>query len=161
MVSIISVKDLSDELGISRQAVYKRINQLPPRCQPKKINGVYRLSAQTVDLIRNFEEVTTKVTTGDNQSVVTLETQVKDLKEDKKRLYEQLIQKDTQLNQFQTLLDQQQQLTLQSNQQIHQLQLEASKQIEEQTSPEPVQAEKKEPDVPPVKQGWLNRFFNK
>ena len=163
-MTIISVKDLSEELGISRQAVYKRINQLPLRCQPKKIDGVYKLSAQTIDLIRNFEEVTTNVTTTDNQPVVTLETQVKELKEDKKRLYEQLIQKDKQINKLQLLVDQQQQLTLQSNQQIHQLQLEATKQTEEQpnqTTPAPVQAEKTEPNPLPVKTGFFSRLFKK
>lgn len=163
-MTIVSVKDLSEELGISRQAVYKRINQLPPRCQPKKKDGVYKLSAQTIDLIRNFEEVTTNVTTTDNQPVVTLETQVKELKEDKRRLYEQLIQKDKQINKLQLLVDQQQQLTLQSNQQIHQLQLEATKQIEEQpnqTTPAPVQAEKTELNPLPTKKGFFSRLFKK
>lgn len=73
----------------------------------------------------------------------------------------QLESKDKQIDKLQTLVDQQQQLTLQSNQQIHQLQLEAVKQKEEQANPEPVQAEKTEPDLPPAKKGWFNRLFNK
>lgn len=50
-VTTISVKELSEELGISRQAVYKRINQLPKSSQPK-IDGVYKLTAPIIDLIR-------------------------------------------------------------------------------------------------------------
>jgi DeoR/GlpR family transcriptional regulator of sugar metabolism len=117
-VTTISVRELSEELGISRQAVYKRINQLPKSSQPKKINGVYRLTDSIVDLIRDFEDVTTNVTTNDNQMVVIMETRINELKEVQKKLYEQLDQKDKQLHQFQTLLDQQQRLTLQTNKQI-------------------------------------------
>lgn len=150
----ISVKELSEELGISKQAIHKRMEQLPTQFQPEMVDGVYELTPKIADAIRLSKKESTTV----NQPVVdhidALGMQIRELKEEKERLYGQL-------DQFQTLLNQQQQLTLQSNQQIHQLQLEASKQTEEQTSPEPVQAEKKEPDLPPVKQGWLNRFFNK
>lgn len=76
----------------------------------------------------------------------------------------QLESKDKQIDKLQTLVDQQQQLTLQSNQQIHQLQLEATKQTEEQpnqTTPGPVQAEKTESNPPPVKKSFFSRFFEK
>ena len=68
----------------------------------------------------------------------------------------------SQLDQFQTLLNQQQQLTLQSNQQIHQLQLEATKQTEEppdQNSPAPVQSKKTISNPLPLKRGFLSRLF--
>ena len=54
--------------------------------------------------------------------VVIMETRINELKEVQKKLYEQLDQKDKQLDRFQTLLDQQQRLTLQTNKQIEQLQ---------------------------------------
>ena len=160
-VTTISVKELSEELGISRQAVYKRINQLPARSQPKKIDGVYRLSDSTIDLIRNFEEVTTN----DNRAVVIMETRIKELKEVQKKLYEQLDQKDKQLHQFQTLLDQQQRLTLQTNKQLEQLQIETTKNKEDNSNPKDsyvsnaATEDKTEP--PQVKKGFFSRLFNK
>ena len=153
----ISVKELSEELGISKQAIHKRMEQLPSQFQPEMVDGVYELTLKTADAIRVSKKESTTVNQPMVDHIDALEMQIRELKEEKERLYGQL-------DQFQTLLDQQQQLTLQSNQQIHQLQLEASKQTEEQptqTNPESVQAEKTEPDLPPVKQGWLNRFFNK
>ena len=150
-MAIISIKELSEELGISRQAVYKRIHQLPTQCQPKKIDGVYKLTPKTVDLIRNYEDVTTQLPTADNQLVGIMKTQINELKEDKERLYEQLFQKDKQLDHLQKLLDQQQQLTLQTNQQIQHLQLEETKETEKKLEA----FEEKE-----AKKGFFSRWFN-
>ena len=36
-MTTISVKKLSEELGISKQAIHKRMEQLPTRFQPKKL----------------------------------------------------------------------------------------------------------------------------
>lgn len=166
-VTTISIKELSEELGISRQAVYKRINQLPARSQPKKIDGVYRLTDSIVDLIRNFEEVTTDVTTNDNHVVVIMETRIKELKEVQKKLYEQLDQKDRQLHQFQTLLDQQQRLTLQTNKQIEQLQIESTKNKEDNSNTKDsyvsnaATEDKTETEPPQAKKGFFSRLFNK
>lgn len=164
-MTTISVRELSEELGISRQAVYKRINQLPKSSQPKKIDGVYKLTTPIIDLIRNFEDVSTEETTYDNQMVVIMETRINELKEVQKKLYEQLDQKDKQLHQFQTLLDQQQRLTLQTNKQMEQLQLESSKNAEENTSQkEPYVSNpetEKETEPAQVKKGFFNRLFNK
>ena len=164
-MSTISVKELSKELGISRQAVYKRINQLPKSSQPKKIDGVYKLTTPIIDLIRNFEDVSTEETTSDNHMVVIMETRINELKEVQKKLYEQLDQKDKQLHQFQTLLDQQQRLTLQTNKQIEQLQLESSKNAEENTSQKEQYVSnaetKKETEPAQVKKGIFSRLFHK
>ena len=148
-MAIISIKELSEELGISRQAVYKRIHQLPSQCQPKKIDGVYKLTPKTVDLIRNFEDVTTKLPTNDNQLVGIMKTQINELKEDKERLYEQLFQKDKQLDHLQKLLDQQQQLTLQANRQNERLQLQL--QFFQEKDDE---VEEEETDSPERKKWW-------
>ena len=83
-----------------------------------------------------------------------------ELKEDKKRLYGQL-------DQFQILLDQQQQLTLQSNQQIQQLQLSVTKQSEDNTSqkdsyvPNAASEEQTERETPEINKGFFSRLFNK
>lgn len=164
-MTTISVRELSEELGISRQAVYKRINKLPKSSQPKKIDGVYRLTDSIVDLIRDFEDVSTDVTTNDNHLVVIMETRINELKEVQKKLYEQLDQKDKQLHQFQTLLDQQQRLTLQTNKQIEQLQLESTKNTEENTSQKdnyvPNAETEKGTEPAQAKKGFLSRLFLK
>lgn len=155
-MAIISVKKLSEELGISKQAVYKRLEQLPDHFQPKKVDGVYKLTAETADAIRKNK----KPSTTDNQPKVdevdALKMQINELKEDKKRLYGQL-------DQFQILLDQQQKLTLQSNQQIQQLQLAITSQSEENTSQKDqyVPNTEKETEPPQVKKGFFSRLFNK
>lgn len=154
-MTTISVRELSEELGISKQAIHKRMEQLPFQFQPKMVDGVYQLTPEIVDAIRSSKKKSTTVNQPEVDYVDALETQIKELKEEKKRLY-------SQLDQFQTLLNQQQQLTLQSNQQIHQLQLEATKQTEEppdQNSPAPVQSKKTISNPLPLKRGFLSRLF--
>ena len=159
-VTTISVKELSEELGISRQAIHKRIEQLPARFQPKKVDGVYELTAEIADAIRVFKKSSTTVNQPAIDEVDALKMQINELKEDKKRLYGQL-------DQFQILLDQQQQLTLQSNQQIQQLQLSVTKQSEDNTSqkdsyvPNAASEEQTERETPEIKKGFFSRLFNK
>ena len=158
-VTTISVKELSEELGISRQAIHKRIEQLPARFQPKKVDGVYELTAEIADAIRVFKKSSTTVNQPAIDEVDALKMQINELKEDKKRLYGQL-------DQFQILLDQQQQLTLQSNQQIQQLQLSVTKQSEDNTSqkdsyvPNAASEEQTEREIPEIKKGFFSRLFN-
>ena len=120
-----------------------------------------------IDLIRNIEEVSTEETTNDNHMVVIMETRINELKEVQKKLYEQLDQKDKQLDRFQTLLDQQQRLTLQTNKQIEQLQLESTKDIEANTSQNDQYVsnsaieEKIDIHTSQVKKGFFSRLFNK
>ena len=65
-------------------------------------------------------------------------------------LEEQLVKKDEQIEKMQTLLDQQQQLTLQTNQQIQHLQLEETKETEKKLEA----FEEKE-----AKKGFFSRWF--
>lgn len=159
-MTTISVKELSEELGISRQAIHKRIEQLPARFQPKKVDGVYELTAEIADAIRVFKKSSTTVNQPAVDEVDALKMQINELKEDKKRLYGQL-------DQFQVLLDQQQQLTLQSNQQIQQLQLYITKQSEDNTSqkdsyvPNAASEEQTESETPEIKKGFFSRLFSK
>ncbi|MGB7460736.1 MAG: HTH domain-containing protein [Carnobacterium jeotgali] len=159
-MTTISVKELSEELGISRQAIHKRIEQLPARFQPKKVDGVYELTAEIADAIRVFKKSSTTVNQPAVDEVDALKMQINELKEDKKRLYGQL-------DQFQILLDQQQQLTLQSNQQIQQLQLSVTKQSEDNTSqkdsyvPNAASEEQTERETPEIKKGFFSHLFNK
>lgn len=159
-MATISVKKLSEELGISKQAVHKRIEQLPDCFQPKKVDGVYELTAETADAIRKNKKASTTVNQPMVDAVDALKMQINELKEEKKRLYGQL-------DQFQLLLDQQQQLTLQSNQQIQQLQLSITSQSEENTSQKDSYVfnsdieEKSDIHALQVKKSFFNRLFNK
>lgn len=162
-MATISVKKLSEELGISKQAVHKRIEQLPVCFQPKKVDGVYELTAETADAIRKNKKASTTVNQLPVDAVVevdALKMQINELKEEKKRLYGQL-------DQFQLLLDQQQQLTLQSNQQIQQLQLSITSQSEENTSQKDSYVfnsdieEKSDIHASQVKKSFFSRLFNK
>lgn len=156
-MTTISVKELSKELGISKQAIHKRMEQLPPQFQPKMVDGVYELTPKIADAIRFSKKKSTTVNQPKVAHIDALKMEISELKEEKERLY-------SQLEQFQKLLDQQQQLTLQSNQQIHQLQLEATKQIEgqpSQTTPASVQTEKSESTPPSVKKKFFKRLFGK
>lgn len=154
----VSVRELAKELGISKQAIHKRTEQLPPEFQPEKVDGVYELTPRIADAIRDSKKQATTVNQPQVDEVDVLNRQISDLKEDKKQLYRQL-------DQYQKLLDQQQQLTLQSNQQIHQLQLARTEEVEDppnQTKASPVvPKEEAELNQPPTKKGFFNRLFNK
>jgi len=124
----LSVRELANELNISKQAVHKKINQLPAKLTPKKVNGAYRLSPKVVAAIKDLTDSSPTDNQLDNQpvdgEVVALKMVIEELKKDKEQLYKQLDQKDTQLGQVQKLVDQQQQLTLQANKQNERLQLQ-------------------------------------
>lgn len=132
----LSVKQLAEELNITKQAVHKKIAQLPTELTPNKVNGAYRLSPKIVDFIKN----STNYQSTDNQQVnqpvegevVALKMFIDELKEEKEKLYKQLDQKDSQLHQVQKLVDQQQQLTLQANRQNERLQLQLDQYEEEE-----------------------------
>lgn len=65
-MTYITVKKLADELEISKQAIHKRIKQLPPELKPELIKGAYRLSDQTANFIRDSVQPTTSDNQPDN-----------------------------------------------------------------------------------------------
>lgn len=65
-MTYITVKKLADELEISKQAIHKRIKQLPPALKPELIKGAYRLSDQTANFIRDSVQPTTSDNQPDN-----------------------------------------------------------------------------------------------
>lgn len=127
-VGDLSVKELAEELNVTKQAIHKKITQLPTELTPNKVNGAYRLSPKIVDIIRNSTNEQPTDNQQNNQpiegEVVALKMLIDELKEEKEKLYKQLDQKDSQLHQVQKLVDQQQQLTLQANRQNERLQLQ-------------------------------------
>jgi len=117
-----TIKELADELNISKQALQKRINQLPDNLKPTKVGGKFLIN---VDLQKYFYDVFGIKQRKDNLVVDfdnRLSAVVNSLKEDKQILIDRLEVKEKEMERMQKLLDQQQQLTLQSNKQIETLQ---------------------------------------
>jgi len=134
--SDITIKDLADELGITKQAVRRYFEQLPSELVPTKKGGSYQINAKAQDFIRDkVNRVDTKLDSqvGINKDSfsVNIDTNVdsenelikfqKEFIQDKN---EQIKSLKEQINKLHMLLDQQQQLTLQSNKQIEKLQLQ-------------------------------------
>ena len=107
-----TVRELAEELGVSKQAIHKKINQLPSELTPKKLEGAYQLTEEIADSIRASVKNATTVNQPVNQpvdgEVGALKMMIKELKEEKAKLYDQLERKDEQLSQLQKLVDQQQ-----------------------------------------------------
>jgi len=147
-----TIKELADELGVSKQAIQKRINNLPTNQQPTKVGGKYLLDENATDLIRSYydpnkeeykENANAKQQVVDN---VLLEV-VDSLKADKIELFDAMKAKDIQIEKLQKLLDQQQVLTLQANKKIAELELTVNEEEEkkgEKETPEEVKQETNE-----------------
>lgn len=58
-MNTLSVKKLADELKVSKQAIHKRIKQLPSNLKPELVKGAYELSVETADYIRSEVQSTT------------------------------------------------------------------------------------------------------
>ncbi|NTK43157.1 HTH domain-containing protein, partial [Enterococcus faecium] len=106
-----TIKELAEELGISKQAIRKHFDKLPTKLTPKLIDGKYVISTKAQEFIRNSINQTNEVDAEVDSSVDSV--LVKELKEKNKQIEHLQNIIETQ----QKLLDQQQQLTLQANQQ--------------------------------------------
>ena len=163
-----TIKELAEEIGVSNTAISKKITDTQKKNWFTKIGNQFVISEKGQTAIKSMFEETRK---GKSQTSYRNNTnQVSD-----SYFYqEQLIAKDKQIDMLQillkeqqTLLDQQQRLTLQTNKQIEQLQLESSKNAEENTSQKepyvsnPETEEKKNTEISEVKKGFFNRLFNK
>ena len=138
-----TIKELADELGVSKQAIRKHLEKLPPTLSvTKKENAIY-LDTDVTAFVRSkvtrvTDNVTSKVTSNkfnekktennlkrDEKNANNYEIE-KILNEQLKIKDKQLAEKDKQIQTMQKLLDQQQQLSLQSNKQIEKLQFQLS-----------------------------------
>lgn len=136
-----TIKQLADELGVSKQAIQKRLKKLPDNQQPTKVNGTYLLNDSVVSTIRkaylkgkegdnlSTNQQPTSDNVGDN---LIFKEVIADLKNDKINLFDSIKEKDDQIKQLQKLLDQQQVLTLQANKKIEQLELTLEQTDEEE-----------------------------
>ena len=142
-----TIKELADELGVSKQAIRKHLEKLPPTLSiTKKGNTIY-LNTAVSNLVRSkvtrvTGNVTGKVTSNRFKEKETISNTKRDTKptntndvekvvnEQLKIKDKQIAEKDKQIQTMQKLLDQQQQLSLQTNKQIEQLQLQLSNETE-------------------------------
>ncbi|WP_139843569.1 DUF536 domain-containing protein [Enterococcus sp. 7E2_DIV0204] len=150
-----TIKELAEELGISKQAIRKHLARLPPTLSVTKTGRVHTLNADVQDFIRNrVTTVTDNQDSNQNNEVTILkDVVISDLKQDK-------IDLKNQVSELQKLLDQQQQLTLQSNKRIEQL--EAQLQIGSETSEEKkASAEEQQPDPDSVQDKKWWHFLKK
>jgi len=124
-----TIKELADELNISKQAVRKHFDKMPTKLIPTKVDGRYMISLESACYIKSkvLKEIppTNQVDSTINQPIdikvdsIVTETLMNKLLKEKEDRISFLENQNENLNK---LLDQQQQLTLQSNKQIEQLQ---------------------------------------
>lgn len=134
----VTIKVLAEELGISKQAVRRYFEQLPSSLIPTKTKGTYLINTEAQRFIaekvgRVDTNVDTKLDTDNVKLDITLDTDIDTAKDKQIELLkkEVITDKEVQINSLKEqvdslhkLLDQQQQLTLQSNKQIDKLQFQ-------------------------------------
>ena len=138
-----TIKELADELHVSKQRIQQVIDKLPTSKKPKKIGNKFLLNPLIQKEIKKriLKKTTTeKQQVGDNYSTTNDNNYFKTLES-------QLNQKDKQIDKLQSLLDQQQILTLQANKKIEQLEYQSE---EKEEVPQPETLEKK---------NWFSKLF--
>jgi len=127
-----TIKELADDLNVSKDKIKYQVRKLP-RELPVKIDGVTYLNSVAISTILNSMGVKIPSKKQGYNPPVTHELPSENivdlLKKELKKKDSLLVEKDMQINklldhhgEMQKLLDQQQQLTLQSNKQIEKLQ---------------------------------------
>lgn len=163
-----TVKELADNLGVTRQYIQKIISQLPETKKPTKQRHKYLIDARSESVILSFIKnndnyKSKKATASDNKETNDLSDKYeKSLLNRINDLKKQVDSKDMQLSQMQKLVDQSQQLQLMAEKKI--ASLEAPKETEKQsqtakseTSSTFAEDTKKEPWL--QKQGFWHRIF--
>jgi len=167
-----TIKQLADELGVSKQAIRKHIDKLPPTLLVTKKGTTIFLSDEVVTYIKskvkkkdstldkkisssidsNFEEVTrNKIGVTGNHESEFFEKQL--IAKDK-----QIEEKDNQIKALHKLLDQQQILTLQANKKIEELELKNDEQTEKEQS-ESISTQNQEAKEEQTKKSFWAKFF--
>jgi len=141
-----TIKELADELGVSKQTVQYHFKNLPTNTYAKNDKGVYLLKDQAVSILK--EKIGEKPYDENDKKTAKEDDELYRI------LYAQLKEKDNQIEsllsgqkQLQKLLDQQQVLTLQANKKIAELELTVNEEEEkksEKETPEEVKQETNE-----------------
>jgi len=127
-----TIKQLADDLGVSKTAINKKINENFKRKHFKKIGNKFLIDSDGQNAIRDMfaasKEKERKPEVCENENIENREVSdlVFVLKERLAISDEQNIIKDKQIENLQKLLDQQQILTLQANKKIEELELKSN-----------------------------------
>lgn len=141
-----TIKELADELNVSKQAIRKHLDKLPPTLSVTKENGKILMDVDVVNFVKDRTNRVTGNDTSNQKEKVTDNIML--LNDYISELKEQLKQKDTQIEQAHKLIENQQILTLQANKKIEQLEYQ-SEEKEESVS----QTEISE------KKSWFSKLF--
>lgn len=176
-----TIKELADELGVSKQAIRKHLEKLPPTLSVTKKSNTLYLNVDVSNFVRkkvtrvtsNSSNLDSNQTREDNRennpksdrkTINNYEVE-KILNEQLKIKDKQLAEKDKQIQTMQKLLDQQQQLSLQTNKHIEQLQLQLSNETTEdsiRSTSNPLFNDNFEDITDDFeKKGFLSRLFKK
>lgn len=163
--SDVTIKELADELGITKQAVRRYFDQLPTELVPTKKGGSYQINPKAQAFIKDrVNRVDSKLDSQIDTNKVDVDTKLDshvDSKNDSELVKfqkefildknEQIESLKEQVKKLHTLLDQQQQLTLQSNKQIDKLQLQlestSGENTEETKTEESLQDQEQQTDL--------------
>lgn len=127
-----TVKELADELRVSRQYVQKIISKLPATKKPTKVQHSYSIDNQSEAYIKAFMNKSDNHSDNKQATVLEKTTNELSLKYEKlllsnvSNLKDQLKSKDEQIERLQKLLDQSQQLQLMAENEIKKLEDKSS-----------------------------------
>jgi len=164
-----TIKQLADELGVSKTAINKKINENFKRKHFKKNGNKFLIDESGQNAIKSmFADSYSfnrkpKVSENDNfenQDVSEVSDLVVILKERLVISDEQNNKKDIQIEKLQKLLDQQQILTLQANKKIKELELKNDEQMEKEQS-ESFSTQNHEVKEEQTKKSFWSKFFGK
>lgn len=146
-----TIKELADELNVSKTAINKKLNANLKRKHFSKIANKFVIDEEGQNIIKSMFQEVKSTTKNDNHQQENSETEnlkVVDFFHEQIVIKdEQLKEKDKQIEKLQSLLDQQQILTLQANKKIETLEYNSEKKEEEK------------PTKNNEKRNWFSRVF--
>jgi len=154
-----TIKELADELDVSKQTVQYHFKNLPANTYIKNDKGVYVLKDQAISILK--EKISGKVYSENDKKSAKKTNELYSV------LYDQLKEKDNQIEsllsgqkQLQKLLDQQQVLTLQANKKIAELELSVSD-VEEKRDEQDTTEELKQETNEVKGKSFFSRLFRR
>lgn len=158
-----TVKNLADELKVSRQYIHKVINLLPEDCQPTKIDNKYTITDEVEKNIKGYmkkdhtSSSTRKPRKLDDKIYSLQQERIADLKEQNSFYEEQIKALQKQLENSQRLVDQEQQLHLSDQKRIEKLEQPDKEQKTDTIQNNSVDNQQQNQS----KKGFFKRFFGK
>ena len=141
-----TIKELADELNVSKQAIRKHLDKLPPTLSVTKENGKILMDVDVVNFVKDRTNRVTGNDTSNQKEKVTDNIML--LNDYISELKEQLKQKDMQIEQAHKLIENQQILTLQANKKIEQLEYQSEEKEESVSQTEITE-----------KKSWFSKLF--